>query len=444
MKISNKSNLKSLVIKSSQWIFFGYGMSQVIRIGIHLILARFLLPEYFGFSQIINVFVQGMIMFCDLGMGLSIIQHKDGEEPVFLQTVWTLNIIRGLFLWGITFLIAYPVSYVYETPEIVWLLPLAGSSLFLIGFTSTNYWVQNRRMSMSTITLIDLFSNVLGCVVMLGCAWYWRDVWTLLVGSIVFGSLRAILSHIFLDGPRMMFRCDWKVVKEVFHFGKWIFLSTVNAFLTSRIDILIMGLYLDKRSLGYYGIASRIVNLFYEGLAKLNGTLLIPFYSRIKNEKLTTVRRKSFRIRFAIICFFLPVFFTLVIWGQDIVNFLYPENFHSVGVFLRILAVGGAIKATASTITPIFIARGDSFRQMLTQVSHSLLLIIPMFIGGHYFAEKGLIFAIVFSHLFNYPVVIFNIRRYGVWFPVLDFSAFALTLFIAASFLRGNFVLPGM
>ena len=91
------------------WTVAGFGAMQVIRFGSTLILSRLLFPDIFGLMALVNVFLQGLQMFTDVGIGPSIIQNKRGDEPDFRDTAWTILVLRGLLLWFCSVLIAIPV-----------------------------------------------------------------------------------------------------------------------------------------------------------------------------------------------------------------------------------------------------------------------------------------------------------------------------------------------
>src|SRR5687767_15876104 len=91
--------LKRQVVKGVAWIVIGYGVSQFIRLGSNLILTRLLVPEIFGLIALMHAFIIGMSMFSDIGLRPSIIQSKRSNDPVFLNTAWTMQFIRGVILW---------------------------------------------------------------------------------------------------------------------------------------------------------------------------------------------------------------------------------------------------------------------------------------------------------------------------------------------------------
>ena len=118
------SSEKKLAIKGAIWTIASYGSSQVIRFGSNLILTRLLLPELFGLMGLAYVFITGVHLFTDIGLGPSIIQNKRGEEPEFLNTAWTMQIIRSFIVWLCLIAITWPVANFYAEPRLLWLIPL--------------------------------------------------------------------------------------------------------------------------------------------------------------------------------------------------------------------------------------------------------------------------------------------------------------------------------
>jgi O-antigen/teichoic acid export membrane protein len=95
------SSLKTLAIRGAIWTIAGYGAGQLLRLGGNLVLTRLLEPKLFGLMTLVFVFITALHLFSDLGIGVSVIQNKRGDDPVFLNTAWTLQVVRGVFLWAL-------------------------------------------------------------------------------------------------------------------------------------------------------------------------------------------------------------------------------------------------------------------------------------------------------------------------------------------------------
>ena len=77
-QVNAAGSLRSRTIRGTLWTTGGYSASQVIRLGVNLVLTRLLHPEIFGLMTLVNIFVQGLQGFSDVGIGPAIIQSKRG------------------------------------------------------------------------------------------------------------------------------------------------------------------------------------------------------------------------------------------------------------------------------------------------------------------------------------------------------------------------------
>lgn len=150
------TSLKKLAIRGTVWTIAGYGASQVLRFGSNLILTRLLFPELFGLTALVNIFITGLHLFSDIGIGPNIIQNKRGDDPAFLNTAWTLQVIRGFGLWFCCLLISWPVAKFYGEPQFLWLIPIVGLGTIITGFNSTALCTLNRHMSVRQMATFEL------------------------------------------------------------------------------------------------------------------------------------------------------------------------------------------------------------------------------------------------------------------------------------------------
>src|SRR5690606_16485762 len=74
--------------KASQgglWTMFGFGAGQVLRLVSNLILTRLIPREAFGVMLLVQVVLQGLGRFSDIGIGPAVIQNKR-DDRAFLDT----------------------------------------------------------------------------------------------------------------------------------------------------------------------------------------------------------------------------------------------------------------------------------------------------------------------------------------------------------------------
>src|SRR5215470_13141142 len=107
---SDRISLRKRILSAGTWSLAGYGLSQAIRFGTNLLMTRLLVPDMFGVMAIATVVMVGLAMFSDLGLRQSIVQSRRGDDPAFLNTAWSVQIIRGVLLWVATVLVALLVA----------------------------------------------------------------------------------------------------------------------------------------------------------------------------------------------------------------------------------------------------------------------------------------------------------------------------------------------
>jgi O-antigen/teichoic acid export membrane protein len=299
-----------------------------------------MLPEQaFGLMALVQVFLMGIHLFSDLGIGPSIIQHKDGNSPVFVNTAFTMQAGRGLVLWIICCLGALPFSRFYSEPDLAWMLPLVGLAAIIEGLSSTKLLTANRNLAMGRLTAIELSSQVAGLAIMLTWAHLRPGVGALVAGSLAGAFLRTVMGHVLLPGPANRLAWDPIARRNLLHFGRWIFISTVLTFLAGQSDRLIFGKLVDIQRLGVLAIAMNLASLPSQALQTLMSKIVFPLFSHVHNDAgdfVATFRR----IRWKILVLGGWSLSGLLAGGPSAVRLLYDNRYADAGWMLQIVVAG--------------------------------------------------------------------------------------------------------
>jgi hypothetical protein len=173
---------------------FGFGATQALRLASNLILTRLLVPEVFGFMSLCYGLLEGLAMFSAVGEGPAIVRDKRGDDPKFLNTAWTVQSIRGVYLCLASCVFALPMAHFYGQQQLVALIPVVGLTCVLEGFYSTAIHTARRHLALGRLTLIDLISQVASIVATVVLAYLYRSVWALPLGGLVC-VLMLVLPH---------------------------------------------------------------------------------------------------------------------------------------------------------------------------------------------------------------------------------------------------------
>ena len=96
------TGLMGRALRGSALTAGSFAITQGLRLASNLVLTRLLFPEAFGLMALVSVVVVGLQMFSDTGVGPAISRSPRGDDSTFLDTAWTINLIRGVLRWGLT------------------------------------------------------------------------------------------------------------------------------------------------------------------------------------------------------------------------------------------------------------------------------------------------------------------------------------------------------
>jgi O-antigen/teichoic acid export membrane protein len=303
------------------------------------VLARLLFPEAFGLMALVNALLAGLAMFSDVGLAPSIVQSHRGDDPRFLYTAWTVQVARGVLLWFVACALALPVAAFYGAPELEALLPVAGLSVLIGGFNSAALLRLQRHLAVGTVTLLELAAQLTGALVMIGWASIDRSVWALVAGAIAGSAVRMLLSQALVGRFRDRLLWDRDAARELFGFGKWIFLSTILAFLVGQSDRLIFGRIVSMGLLGIYGIAAMFAAMPGQVASRLGWSVVFPAFSRTLDSE-RELLRVYHRVRLPFLVIGAVVVAALLATGRPLVAVLYDARYADAGWMLQILALG--------------------------------------------------------------------------------------------------------
>ena len=436
--------LQRPAVRASFWTFTSYGASQALRLASNLILTRLLFPEAFGLMLIVNVTLQGFQMLSDLGLGPSIIQNPRGEEPRFLWTAWTIQIIRGAGLYLLALLLTYPLALHFGEPMLLQVFPVISLVLLIDGFASTKGPVMYRQLHLGRVAALDLGSYVLSVLVMIAGALVWKSVWPLIIGGLVYNTSCTILTHLILGGPKMRLMMDRELAHEIIRFGKWLFLSSMLAFLAGQLDKLILSYYLPLDPLGVYSIALTFSLVFLQVLQRLSSKVLFPLYAKTAREDVHYLRRQTRKVRLVLMLICLPPMWLLIAVAPELITLLYDDRYRDAGWMLQLLAIGATAQCVLYPVESVLMSVGDSYRHMLLQLIRSIVLFLCMVAGGHFYGTYGYILGFAVASVAYYPALVALVHKYRVWLPDLDLGALGLSalVLVGVFFVRVELNLP--
>lgn len=427
------NSLVERAVRSSLLTVLGFGTYQGLRLLSNLLLTRILFPEAFGMMALVTVFLVGLSMFSDMGVAPAIMQSKRGDAPDFLDTAWTLHIIRGGVLWVAASVLAYPLSLIYAEPELAWYLPVSALTLLITGFNPTKFETANRHLRTGQVVVVEITTQVVGLIAAITLAWLTQSVWALVVSGIVSALAQLLFMHILIPGRGNRWRLEKAATHELMHFGKWIFLSTLCGFLILQGDKVILGKYLSLDQFGVYNIG-----YFLASFPLLLGTMVIRrVVIPVHRESPPRVSRENFlrlrKMRFIATAVLMAMLLSVAALGIWLVDLMYDERYLMAGAVVVALACMQVPQIIVLTYDQAALAEGDSQRFFVLSAARAAAMTVGLLLGFELAGLFGALIAQGVAMIVIYPVVIWLARKQGAWDPLHDMVFFVIGGGLAAA-----------
>jgi O-antigen/teichoic acid export membrane protein len=417
--------------RGSAWTVVGFGGSQLLRLASTLVLARRLLtPEAFGLVALVNVFLSGLALLSDLGIGTDVIQHKRGDDPKFINTAFLVQAARGMLLWIVASALAYPFAHFYHRPEIRSLALVASVSVLVQGFSSGAVWKLTRHVQLGKITLLRVGAEATGLVTSIVWAIFSPTAWALVVGRVAAEGFFTIGTH-FIDDERVSLMWDPTAAKDILAFGAGMLFSSATYFLAGEAERLVVGKFVTLAVLGCFSLAISISAAATQVAQRILGQVFFPMISASVRTSRDLAARQFKKVRLMLLVVSGVMAVVFIGAGNWIVWLLLGPKYAMAGWMLQLLGFRAALDLFTSATTQMLFALGTSKYAAMGNLAKLAFLAVGFTVAFGMFGFREAIWVLAVSPIFAYIPLLRGIRTHFA--PVFwnEVTAFASLLAVA-------------
>lgn len=357
------TDLFGRTLRSLFWQFLGVGGQRVVQLIAPIALWR-LLPDDSDIG-LFAVVLSGIGVIESLTTFVgeqTMIWSNSGAKRHYLDTVFTVRLLRGIVICAILVPLAWPFAWFFGDPVTdarYWLpglfLVLASNGL-IDALQSPARAARMKGLDFRRVALGDFASALVGVGITLWLAFLWRDVWALVVGHLVSTLARTLASYaVAPHRPRLCL--DRGVLKELFHYHVGAAGTPFLLLMIFTAAPLVLGKVISKGAVAVFDGASRLAKLPEDVFLRVLAPVALPAYAQVQDDPARLARAWSGAVR-AFLLVGTPMTVALAWCGDALPSVVFGDKYVAVPGLFALLAVHGGLAGLTAVVGPLFWAIG--------------------------------------------------------------------------------------
>jgi len=343
--------LSQRVVRGGFWVFSLRITERVFSLIRLIILARILSPNDFGLMGIALLTMATLDTFSQTGFQQALIQKKEDIKS-YLDSAWTVLILRGFVLFAILFFIAPYAAIFFKAPQARPIIQIIGLSVLLQAFTNIGVVYFQKELEFNKQFIYRLSGTLADFIVAVSAAIILKSVWALVFGLLA-GNIARFIASYLIHPYRPRLSKNLGKAKELFGFGKWILSSSILIFLLHQGDDIFVGKLLGATMLGFYQMAYRISNTPATEITHVISQVTFPAYSKLQ-DNLPKLREAYLKVLQFTAFLSFPVAGLIFVLAPDFTKIFLGEKWIPMVPAMQVLCIFGITRAMNATIGSIF------------------------------------------------------------------------------------------
>jgi lipopolysaccharide exporter len=398
-------SLKARCARGSMILGAGAFLAKSLGFVSKMLLTRLLLPQEMGLAVMILSLTALFEVLTEVGIKQSVIQHKDGARPEYLNMAWWFQAVRGIGFYGIAFVLAPWICHLYfqnkteilsrySLAEVTWLLRVSFLGTFFYALVSPNAHVLEKRFKFGLATVVMQGGFIVGTIVTIVLAITLRSVWAIAVGFACIGLSRFLLSYILCPYvPRFAYHRESFLA--LWRFARGMFGLPILTYIGFNMDLLVAGKVAATSAVGIYGMARILAETPRELFVRVVSPVLFPAFAE-KQDDGQALCRAVLRLTRATAILFLPLTGFVVLWGGTILSVVYgSREYGTVRVAFGVLCLVNVLMIEGTILASVFFSVGRPEKHRAFVALRAVILAVLIYPALRAFDLNGAAIAVL-------------------------------------------------
>ena len=360
--IKDKINLtptKKVIAQNLFWAVLGKFINLLSGLIVGIIVARYLCPEQYGLMNYVISFVFLFQTFAIFGLD-AIEIREESKQRIPVETIIGTAFYLKIILGSIFMILTIVTSYIMEADRYtIFLVSIYSLSIVLNSFSVIkNYFtsiVQNEYIVKAEIsrTVLSMIIKVILLIMQMSLTWfvfsYMLDFLMLASGYIA--AYRAKSKRI----SEWHFDCKYAffLLKESFP----LMLTSTAVIIYQRIDQVMIGQMIDKTAVGYFSVASRLVEILIYIPMTLSQTITPILVRALERDKQEYIRKSQQFMNLSLWLSTVAAIATAIL-ANLIITIAFGKTYAPAIIVLQIMAFKVTSVALSNTAGAMLVSEG--------------------------------------------------------------------------------------
>lgn len=373
-----RSDLRGKSVRAFSASWAAGAVDFVLRLGSTAILARIILPEYFGLVMMATAITAIADQFRDLGLSTATVQKSDITHQEVSNLFW-INTVIGISIALFICALSPLISLYYADPRLTPITCILATNFIWGGLMVQHQALLARVLQLGHTALVRVTASLLSTILAVYLAWRGFGYWALIWREVFRSALLTIGMWICLPWVPSL-PCRKTNVRELLGFGAHLSAANIVVTIASSLDRILIGRFWGAAPVALYRQAYQLLVLPMDQLLSPMFNVTQPGLSMLQNDD---VRYRCFYEKvLKIVCIVtMPASLFVAANATEITRVVLGKKWLDCATVLSALALGTFIKSPVSWSGIILITRGHSKKYLHLALAQNAMRILLILIG---------------------------------------------------------------
>lgn len=428
---------RAVAIKGGVWT----GISTIVTMSTQIlrlvILTRFLEKSDFGIVSITNMVIGLCVTFTDLGFASAIMYKKELSKNEFSSLYW-IQFFFFTLIYFFVFILAKPIATFYKEQLLAVLIPISALSVLAQAVGKLYDSVLLKNYLFKSLMFRNVTSNIASLVLAWVLAAKGYGVYSLIYSTlfqIVFFNIWNFVTGYKIQ--KLSFVIKIEPVKPLIKMGLYQTGTHILDYLSSKLDVMIMGKLIGMELLGVYDLAKEIVVKFVTLIRTVVSRVALPILTNSNSDD-EAVKKRFLSITRVVAYICIPVCLSVSIFSELIVKVLYGDKYVDAIPIVSILALTSMCGSIASFFDMLGVAKGRTdlnFKQTVNRIFITTPIVIVTSLFGLMYVVWGQVLITIISLTLFWRTVLMNTYPMSFKTYISQFSRYLIVFAILGGFM---------